>query len=234
LIREARGRCTTELLKWRYRHAFAPIWQTADSVPGWFHEGSAVLMYALMCTQPPRTVVEIGSYLGRSTVFFALALREVNPHGRVIAIDPHTGDRQQLDGLSTDRLATFELFRQHCRAAGVEDLVEAHVARSLEVATGWREPVDLLFVDGWHSYDAVVADGEAWLPHLSPNGVVIFDDYASYGEVREAIHDLAARKLFRLWGSIFGQAVGGVAAQPPSSVRRALLLSRGGRRRALG
>jgi predicted O-methyltransferase YrrM len=191
-------------------------------------------MYALMRSQPPGTVVEIGSYLGRSTVFFALALREVNPQGRVVAIDPHTGDRQQLEALSADRLPTFELFRQHCRAAGVEDLVEARVATSVEAAADWSGPVDLLYVDGWHSYDAVVADGEAWLPHLSSQGVVVFDDYMTYDEVREGVHDLAARGLFQLWGSIFGQAIGGVSAEPPVLLRRALLLSRGGLRRALG
>jgi cephalosporin hydroxylase len=178
-------------------------------------------------------VVEIGSYLGRSTVFFALALEHVNSDGRVVAIDPHTGDRQQLEALSAERLPTFELFGQHLRAAGVEHLVEAHVATSLEVAAGWTQPVDLLYVDGWHSYDAVFADGEAWLPHLSSSGVVVFDDYNAYDDVREGIHDLANRGFFRLWGSVFGQAIGGISAEPPRAIRRALLVSRGGVRRAL-
>lgn len=233
LARQARARYGTDLIKWPHRRSFDSIWRTVDYVPGWFNEGSAAAMYALMCSQPPRTVVEIGSYLGRSTVFFALALRDLDPRGQVVAIDPHTGDRQQLDALGAEQLPTFELFRRHCRAAGVEDLIEAHVASSLDTAKGWTRPVDLLYVDGWHSNDAVVADGEAWLPHLSPSGVVVFDDYAAYDEVREAIHDLAERGHFRLWGSIFGQAIGGTSTEPPASVRRALLLSRGGLRRAL-
>jgi predicted O-methyltransferase YrrM len=234
LIRQARARYTTDVLKWRHRHSFDAIWQHVDWIPGWFHEGSAVVMYELMLERPPQTVVEIGSYLGRSTVFFALALKELNPGGRVVAIDPHTGDRQQLEGLSTDRLATFDLFREHCRAAGVEKLVDPRVAHSLEVAAGWSGEVDLLYVDGWHSYDAVIADGEAWLPHLSRNGVVIFDDYAAYDDVRRAIDHLADQGRFRLWGAVFGQAVGGLQAEPPASLRRALLFSRGGMRRSAG
>jgi predicted O-methyltransferase YrrM len=234
LIRQARARYTTDLLKRRHRGEFDSLWRRVDWIPGWFQEGSAVVMYALMRAQPPQTVVEIGSYLGRSTVFFGLALQEVNPHGRVVAIDPHTGDRQQLEGLSTDRLATFDLFRQHCRAAGVQDLVQAHVASSLEVAAGWHGRIDLLYVDGWHSYEAVVADGEAWLPHLAPDGVVVFDDYGAYDEVREAIHHLADQGLYRFWGQIFGQAFGGTAQEPPAALRGALLMSRGGIRRALG
>jgi hypothetical protein len=188
-------------------------------------------MYRLMCEAPPRTVVEVGSYLGRSTVFFALTLRDVNPSARVVSIDPHTGDRQQLEGLGTDRLPSFELFKQHCRAAGVEEMVDARVATSLGVAADWSDPVDLLYVDGWHSYEAVVADGEAWLPHLSTGGAVVFDDYLAYDEVREAVHELARRDLYRLWGSVFGQAIGGRAAEPPGSLQRALILSRGGIKR---
>jgi predicted O-methyltransferase YrrM len=230
LIRHARARYTTDLLKWPYRHGFDPIWQTVDCIPGWFPEGTAVLLYSLMHQRPPRNVVEIGSYLGRSTVFFGLTLRDLNPRGRVVAIDPHTGDRQLLDRLGVDRLSTFELFRQHCQATGVDELVDAHVATSLEVARRWSDPVDLLYVDGWHSYDAVVADGEAWLSHLSPPGVVVFDDYNAYDEVRDAVHDLAERGRFVLWGSIFGQAIGGAAVEPPDAVGRALLVSRGGRK----
>ena len=233
LARDARTRYLTDLIKWPHRHEFDSIWRTVDVVPGWFHEGTAAVLYALMRSQPPETAVEIGSYLGRSTVFFALTLREVNADGRVVAIDPHSGDRQQLEALSTEELPTFELFRRHCRAAGVDDLVDPHVATSLEVAAKWSGQVDLLYIDGWHSYDAVIADGEAWLPHLSPRGVVVFDDYVAYGEVREAVDELAARGLYRRWGSIFGQAIGGLSDEPPATLRRALLLSRGGLRRAL-
>jgi hypothetical protein len=38
-------------------------------------------------------------------------------------------------------------------------------------------PVGLLFVDGWHSTDAVVADVESWRPHLAPDPIVVFDDH---------------------------------------------------------
>jgi predicted O-methyltransferase YrrM len=233
LLREARARYTTDVLKWPYRDRFDAIWQTVDHVPGWFHEGNGAVIYALMRAQPPHTIVELGSYLGRSTVFFALSLREVNPSGRVVAIDPHTGDRQQLEALSAERLPTYELFRQHCRAAGVEDLVDARVATSLEAAASWSGPIDLLYVDGWHSYEAVVADGEAWLPFLSPRGVVVFDDYIAYDEVRHAVHDLASRGLYRFWGAVFGQAIGGTSAEPPPPIVRSLLFSGVGVRGAL-
>ena len=168
ILRHARARYSCDLITWPYRCDFFAIWRTVDFIPGWFTEGSAAVLYGIMRSERPRTVVEIGSYLGRSTVFFALTMRQVDPTGQVVAIDPHTGDRQQLEGLAAPRLASFDLFQQHCQAAGVEDLVSPRVATSIEAAAEWSGPIDLLYMDGWHSYDAVISDADAWLPHLSP------------------------------------------------------------------
>jgi predicted O-methyltransferase YrrM len=181
-------------------------------------------MYGAIRADIPSVIVEIGSHLGRSTVFFGLCMKHFNTSGRVVAVDPHTGDRRQLEVLAVDHLATFELFRQHCRAAGVEPWVDARCCTSLEAAEGWSEPVDLLYVDGWHSYDAVLDDGRAWLPHLADRGVVFFDDY-SHDEVRRAVGQLAAEARFHLWGRIFGQAVGGRQPTPPAAVKRAIRAS---------
>lgn len=42
----------------------------------------------------------------------------------------------------------------------------------------WDGPqVDLLFVDGCHTYDCVKKDIAAWLPRMKPDGVVCFHDY---------------------------------------------------------
>src|SRR5436305_12674393 len=215
VIRQARARYTTDLVSWPYRAEFATLWSTVDRIPGWFNEGSAAVLYGIMRAQRPETVVEIGSYLGRSTVFFALTLQRLGGSGRMVAIDPHTGDRQQLDGLASRTLPSFEPFQEHCRAAGVATLVDAQVASSLDAAARWDGSIDLLFIDGWHSYDAVVADGEAWLPHLSEHGIVLFDDYVAYQEVADGVQELADRGLFNLWGGAFGQALGGVTRKPP-------------------
>ena len=138
--RAARTRFGTELVKWPHRHEFDAIWTTVNQIPGWFHEGSAAALYGVIRELRPQTVVEIGSYLGRSSVFFALSLREARAGGHLVAIDPHTGDRQQLEGLAAGSLPSFDLFREHCRAAGVEDLIDARVATSLDAAADWSGP----------------------------------------------------------------------------------------------
>jgi hypothetical protein len=223
--KSARLRLACDVLGWRYRDEMASIWQIADQIPGWLREPNAVAMYGAIRADVPTVIVEIGSYLGRSTVFFGLCMKHLNTSGRVVAIDPHLGDRQQLEALGVDQLPSFELFRQHCRAAGVEPWVDARLATSLAAARGWSESIDLLYVDGWHSYEAVLDDGRTWLPYLADGGVVFFDDYSAYDEVRSAVHQLASEGHFHFWGRIFGQAVGGRRPEPPSPVRRALRAS---------
>lgn len=233
VARFARGHYVTDAVKFPYRAEFDSVWKMVEWVPGWFHEGSAAVLFGVIRAGAPGSIIEIGSYLGRSTTFFALSLRALGLDGQVVAVDPHTGDRQLLEGLGIASLPSFDLFQLHCRAVGVEDIVVPKVATSLEAAAEWSGPIGVLFVDGWHSYQAVIDDGRAWLPHLTKDAVAMFDDYAAYEEVRAAVEQLAAEGTFHLWGSIFGQAVGGRQPTPPPAVSRALRLGGLGRIRSL-
>ncbi len=47
---------------------------------------------------------------------------------------------------------------------------------SAEAAARWTAPIDFLFVDGDHSYEALRADWEGWSPHLLPGGIACLHD----------------------------------------------------------
>lgn len=201
---------------------FTQVWSVTSQIPGWFGEPTAAAMFLILAETRPRHVVEIGSYLGRSTVFFASALHDLGIDGTVTAIDPHTGDRQQLEALGVTELSSLEMFRRHLLVAGVSEYVQPIVSSSHEAAQSWTGPVDFLFVDGWHSYDAVMEDALDWMPHLSEGGVVVFDDAIRYDDVSKAIDDLVAQGHIHLWGDAFGQAFAGRSAVPPRSVSTVL------------
>ncbi len=212
---------STEYLKARDER-FAPAWKVANQVPGWFTEVSAAAHFTVIAELRPNSIVEIGSYLGRSTVFYAKCLEVLGIDGRVTAIDPHTGDRQHLENLGVEKLTSFEMFEQHLATTNVAQRVHPIVAPSHEASKGWSQPIDFLFIDGWHSYEAVVEDGHDWIQHLSDQGVVVFDDATRYPDVRQAIDDLVADGTCRLYGDAFGQAYAGRQPTPPASVRTVL------------
>ena len=50
------------------------------------------------------------------------------------------------------------------------------IGRAEVVARHWREPLELLFVDGGHSQAQADADLDGWSPHLAEGGLLIIHD----------------------------------------------------------
>jgi len=195
---------------------FPQAWAVASGVPGWFKESVAAGMFVALAEISPKRIVEIGSYLGRSTVFFAKAMDTLGCDGEVVAIDPHTGDRQNKAKLGVEGdLSSLKLFRDHLAAVRVTDRVRPIVAGSDDAAVGWSDPIDFLFVDGWHSYEAVYQDGTNWTPFVAGNGAIVFDDTGNYPELARAVDDLAAAGVLAKWAQVAGQTWCG----PPGSKR---------------
>jgi predicted O-methyltransferase YrrM len=208
-------------------HGFDEAWDVADKVPGWFDEVSAATFYGVVSDIRPHTAVEIGSYLGRSTCLIGLALKRYGTDPELVAIDPHTGDRQNLDGLGVETIPTLDLFRVYTAGAGIRDILEEQVMLSDDAAKKWDgRPIDFLFVDGWHSYDAVVSDARNFASRLAPGGVVCFDDYGSYEDVRAGVRDACTELGLNFYGVIRRKGWAGRSTQPPPSLARALRVTR--------
>ena len=188
---------------------------------------SAATFWGVIADLRPHTVVEIGSYLGRSTCLIGLALKQFGTDPELVAIDPHTGDRQNLDGLGVDTIPTLDLFRVYTAGAGIRDLLDERVMMSDDAAKEWDgRKIDFVFVDGWHSYDAVISDARNFASLLTPKGVVCFDDYGSYEDVRAAVRDACAELGLNLYGVIRRKAWAGPAPDAPPSLARALRITK--------
>lgn len=132
---------------------------------------SAWLLYGLTRSIKPGVCVEIGSARGKSACFVGTALKQ-NGGGKLYAIDPHT----RTGWNDTDSVDTLPVLQRNLRAAGVADVVEIVQKTSQEAASSWKLPIDLLFIDGDHSYDGVKRDWELFSPFVSQFGIVVFHD----------------------------------------------------------
>jgi MMP 1-O-methyltransferase len=145
-----------------------------SGIDGWLSDAQGrALFTAAAATTGRGAIVEIGSWKGRSTVWLAAGARLAGQ--RVHAIDRHT---QSLEDPSANTLAEF---LQNIEMAGVADAIEPLVMSSAEAAGIVRGPVELLFVDGDHSFDGVRRDAEIWLPRVMDGGLVMFHDVATAG-----------------------------------------------------
>ncbi len=170
--------------------AFEAAFARASFISGWLNRKEAELLFELASTVPPgQDIVEVGSYLGRSTAFLAQGASAAGV--TVHAVDPFDGGQLQLVSRE-ENFDTSKQFWRNMREIGVAERVEAHVTTSTSAAASYvGRPVGLLFVDGNHSEKAVYADGSGWAPHLAPRCLLAFDDIGWQGVTR-GLHRLCA------------------------------------------
>lgn len=159
--------------------AFRRVEKHINAIEGWLTPGQEFWLFsAAWELRPGARIVEIGSYKGRSTVSLAFAC--VNTRKHVFAIDRWQGvyedikDQHQLH--NTFDKGFFHVWEHNIIANHLQDYVTPLVGNSSDIAKIWRAPIDMLFVDGSHQYEDVVADFEYFFPYVVPGGLMAFHD----------------------------------------------------------
>jgi predicted O-methyltransferase YrrM len=172
-------------------------WAETQKVPGHLEENEARFLGMLAACVPARgAIVEIGSFKGKSTVMLAKVASHYDL-GPVTAIDPHNSPIL-LDQRANPRSSSYQDFLQSIASAGVTQHVESHLAYSAEVATSWKQPIRILWIDGDHSYEGARRDLEGFLPHLVHFGVLAFHDAlnAFPGPIRVFVEEVLGSDRF--------------------------------------
>ena len=161
-------------------------------IPGWGQLGP---FYECVAESLPENaiLVEIGVWQGRSAVFMAEKLCELNKPAKFYLVDSFDGGKilaQAAQGLATPLL---EIVKSHLRSAGVADKITDIIA-SLSVIAARRfedRSIDFAFIDADHDYASVRADILAWWPKIKVGGLLAGHDYKSYWVgVAQAVDEL--------------------------------------------
>lgn len=120
----------------------------------------------------PKIFVELGTHSGNSYFSFCQSVAENNLATKCYAVDTWQGDEhagQYNENIFTDVSAHNQ---QHY--AGFSRLLRM----TFDAAADYfgDESIELLHIDGLHTYEAVYHDFETWLPKLAPGAVVLFHD----------------------------------------------------------
>lgn len=141
------------------------------TAPSAWWEHVPVAHWLIARLQPP-SVVELGTHYGVSFFAFCEAAEALAPNTFVYAIDSWEGDAHA--GHYGDdvyaRVQTEQQRRHKQRSRLIRsnfDAAAAHFPSS---------SIDLLHIDGLHTYGAVRHDLETWLPKLRAEGTILFHD----------------------------------------------------------
>jgi Predicted glycosyltransferases len=128
--------------------------------------------FYIMEVVKPSVFVELGTFHGVSYCAFCQAVAELELPTKCFAVDSWTGDAHT--GLyATDVLNSL---RQHHDP--LYNKFSTLIQSTFDNAVGRFEDgtIDLLHIDGYHTYEAVKHDLDTWQRKLSQRGVVIFHD----------------------------------------------------------
>lgn len=149
------------------------LWAPERLVPFEHWVGHIPFAFWLIKTLRPRLLVELGTHRGNSYCAFCQAIAALKLNCRAMAVDTWEGDIH----MGHEEGLLDELRRYHDpRYDSFSTLLEG----TFDNSRTYFEPnsIDLLHMDGTHTYEAVKQDFATWRDAISNQGIVLFHDIA--------------------------------------------------------
>ena len=151
--------------------------EAASFAPQWLKEpyswvGHIPFASWLVRVGKPRTIVELGTHSGNSYFAICQAVKQYETGSKCYAVDTWQGDAHALSYGEE----IYDMVRKNNEEnyASFSTLLQMTFDEALSKFEDGS--VDLLHIDGLHTYEAVKHDFETWLPKLAPGAIVLFHD----------------------------------------------------------
>lgn len=135
---------------------------------------------------PNNKMIEIGSYMGESTMMFASS----GIFSTIFSIEPHTGIEEFNDLFGYEWDVVKKEYETNTRffdnITHIKDF--SHNIHD----TFDNNSIDFIYIDGGHDYESIKNDLKLYLPKLKKNGIIAGHDYEPTGwpGVVRAIHEI--------------------------------------------
>jgi hypothetical protein len=153
--------------------------------------GHAPFLKFLIREQKPSVFVELGVHNGFSYFVGCQSIRECALNTKSFAVDHWEGDNQAGFFDESVYQGVIHLNKKY---SDFSTLLKMSFAEALKYFK--NQTIDLLHIDGFHSYEAIKKDFETWIPKVSPNGIIL-------------LHDIHVRRktfgVYKFWQEIKAQ-----------------------------
>jgi hypothetical protein len=193
------------------------------SPPPWI--GHIPFAFWIVDVLRPSTLVELGTHSGNSYSAFCQAIQRARISSSAFAVDTWKGD-DHAGFYDEDVFAEFSQYHDS-HYASFSRLVRSTFDDAVNYFSD--SSIDLLHIDGLHTYDAVKHDFETWFPKMSARGVILVHD-TNVRENEFAVwkywSELAATYPHFRFDHCHGLGVIGVGSAIPAELKRLFSLSR--------
>lgn len=152
------------------------------------------ILSSLAASRQPRRVFEIGTFDGRTTINLAA---NAAPDALVYTLDlPSSGDPALA--VHADDRPFIRRSQRGTRGARITSARERERIVMLEGDSAtfdygpYRHAMDMVFVDGAHSYEYVMSDSRVALDLVCRPGLIVWHDYGEWEGVTRALNELQA------------------------------------------
>ncbi|MFN8207210.1 MAG: class I SAM-dependent methyltransferase [Bacteroidales bacterium] len=147
------------------------------NIDGWLTDNEAYGLYNLATKLPLNsTLVEIGSWKGKSTFCLAKGLRK----GKIYAIDPFNAEGEpgskEIYAQNRGEIPLLEQFSTEMTRLGVSEKIEPLQGYSSQFVNKFTT-IDFLFIDGDHSIEGCDFDFTHFSPFVRRGGYIAFHDF---------------------------------------------------------
>ena len=162
------------------------------SLEGWFNMEKQYLEL-LDATPEGGTFVELGCYKGKSTSFIGVEIHKRKRDINFFAVDSFQGATNSTDANEIKAYEGISEIEESYtyNVSLIGNKIKTIVSLTDEAAQYFDDSsVDVVFVDGGHSYEVVKADILAWLPKVKKGGIISGHDFNAWEGVNKAVTEI--------------------------------------------
>jgi GT2 family glycosyltransferase/ADP-heptose:LPS heptosyltransferase len=161
-------------MHWKYYKPKFDYENTFQDV-GWPWAGHKFFAYDLVRNFKPKVIVELGTHKGTSFFSFCQAAKDARLDCRLIAVDTWRGDKQA--GFYEENVIK-EVKAIRARYYPEQQISLVRKTFDEAIKSFPDNSIDLLHIDGLHTYRAVRHDFKNWLGKVKDDGIIILHDIA--------------------------------------------------------